>query len=219
MSWTVIAMCTLELAERASYYGVQGCFANFVRGGLPEGGNGAGAVAKGAAGANQSAGALGMGSVAATATGQTFTFLAYVIPILGGIMADTRWGRFKTIAIGTAVGAVAHVLLVIPAIPSVISGGHAYIPFIISVIILAFASGFIKPCVAPMLCDQSPVKRPTLQTTKSGERVIVDPQATVGRYMLIFYWCINIGSFFGVATTYSERLVGFWLAFLTPGIL
>jgi POT family proton-dependent oligopeptide transporter len=160
-----------------------------------------------------------MGSTAATATGQTFTFLAYVIPILGGIMADTRWGRFKTICVGTLVGAVAHVLLVIPAIPSVISTGHAYAPFIIAVIILAFASGFIKPSLAPLLCDQSPVKRPTIQVLKSGERVVVDPQATVGRYMLIFYWCINIGSFFAVATSYSERLVGFWLAYLTPGIM
>lgn len=25
----------------------------------------------------------------------TFTFLAYTIPILGGIIADTKWGRFK----------------------------------------------------------------------------------------------------------------------------
>lgn len=29
----------------------------------------------------------------------------------------------------------------------------------------------------------------------------------------------SIGSMFAVATQYSERLVGFWLAFLLPGIL
>lgn len=33
------------------------------------------------------------------------------------------------------------------------------------------------------------------------------------------YWCINVGAMFGLATTYSERFVGFWLAYLEPGIL
>ena len=45
---------------------------------LPEGGNGAGAVAKGDAGLNQSAGALGQGSVTASALVNMFDFLAYV---------------------------------------------------------------------------------------------------------------------------------------------
>jgi POT family proton-dependent oligopeptide transporter len=92
MPWVAIAMCIVELAERASYHGTRKAFANFVRGGLPLGGNGLGAVAKGAAGANQTSGALGLGSVAASAIGSTFTFLSYVIPILGGILSDTRWG-------------------------------------------------------------------------------------------------------------------------------
>lgn len=65
-----------------------------------------------------------------------------------------------------------------------------------------------------MLCDQSPVKRPVIRTSPTGERYILDPQATVQRYLLIFYWCINVGGFFSVATTYSERFVGFWLAYL-----
>ncbi|ORX40241.1 putative integral membrane peptide transporter [Kockovaella imperatae] len=223
MKWACIAMCTVELAERASYYGCQQIFANFVNNPLPDGGNGAGAVAKGAAGLNQSAGALGMGSVAATAVGQTFTFLAYTIPILGGILSDTRWGRFKTLCVGVAIGALSHVLLVIPAIPKVLAEqpakSHAFPAFMIILIILAFASGMIKPCLGPMLCDQSPVKRPTIITTKKGERVILDPQTTIARYFLIFYWCINVGSFFGLATSYAERFVGFWLAFLTPGIV
>jgi hypothetical protein len=59
-----------------------------------------GAVAKGAAGLNQHAGALGLGSVDASALTNLFTFLAYVIPIFGAIVADTRWGRFKTICVG-----------------------------------------------------------------------------------------------------------------------
>ena len=219
MKWVAVAMCMIELVERASYYGTQGCFANFVNYPLPAGGSGTGAVARGPGHENDKAGALGMGSKVATATGQTFTFLAYVIPVFGGIVSDTKWGRFKTICVGTGVGVVAHFLLIIPAAPVVIRGGSAIAPFVIFMILLAFAAGFIKPSIAPLLCDQSPVKRPTLKTLKSGERVIVDPQATVQRYLLVFYWCINVGGFFSVATSYAERFVGFWLAFLLPGLI
>jgi POT family proton-dependent oligopeptide transporter len=129
MSWVAIAMCLIEMAERASYYGSigmltlffrlpidlmsSGPFNNFVNRPLPPGGNGAGAVAPGEAGLQQTAGALGLGSVAASAITTMFSFLAYVIPIFGGIVADTKWGRFKTICVGTAVGGIAHILLVI----------------------------------------------------------------------------------------------------------
>lgn len=81
-------MCAIEFAERASYYGTSGPFNNFINNHLPVGGSGTGAVAKGAAGLNQSAGALGLGSVSASAITKMFSFLAYVIPILGGIVAD-----------------------------------------------------------------------------------------------------------------------------------
>ena len=162
-------MCLIEFAERASYYGSKGPFNNFINRPLPPGGNGAGAVASGTAGLNQSAGALGRGSVTASALVQTFNFLAYVIPIFGGIISDTRWGRFKTIAVGTAVGAIAHIVLVVPAIPAVIAKPDAALgSFIISIMILAFAAGFIKPCLGPLLCDQSPVKRPRLKPFRLG---------------------------------------------------
>ncbi|OCF62322.1 POT family proton-dependent oligopeptide transporter [Kwoniella mangroviensis CBS 10435] len=219
MKWVSIALCTIELAERASYLGCSGVVKNFVNRPLPKGGNGAGAVAPGAAGENQTAGALGKGTVTASAVYNAFIFLAYVLPIVGGIVADTKWGRFKTIAVGTGVGIIAHVLLVISAIPSVIGGGHAIGPFLLSLYILSFASGFIKPCLATLMCDQIPVKRPTLKTLPSGERVIVDPQTTVQRYLLIFYFCINVGGFFAIASSYSARFVGYWLAYLLPGIV
>lgn len=121
---------------------------------------------------------------------------------------------------GTAVGAIAHVLLVIPALPPVIkSPNGALAAFIIAIVVLAFAAGFIKPSLGPLLCDQSPVKFPVIATTKKGERVIIDPAITVQKYLMVFYWCINVGAIFALATSYAERDVGFWLAYLLPGIL
>jgi len=76
-----------------------------------------------------------------------------------------------------------------------------------------------KPCVSPLLLDQVPNTVPTVQVLKSGEKVIEDPEATTERVMLWFYLLINIGGFMGVATAYSEKYVGWWLAFLIPLIL
>jgi dipeptide/tripeptide permease len=93
-----------------------------------------------------------------------FTFLAYCTPLVGGYHADAKIGRYKALWIGIIIGFFSHVLLVIgervphpdtaewlinsllvAAIPSVIQAGHAIVPFIIGMLTLAFASGYIKP--------------------------------------------------------------------------
>ena len=50
----------------------------------------------------------------------------------------------------------------------------------------------------------------------TGEKVILDPEATTERVMLWFYLLINIGGFMQVATSYAEKYVGFWLGFILP---
>jgi len=76
-----------------------------------------------------------------------------------------------------------------------------------------------KPNIAPTVIDQYVHQREYTKVLKSGEKVIVDPEATIQRIMLIFYGLINVGAFFALATTYCEKDVGYWLAFLTPGII
>lgn len=76
-----------------------------------------------------------------------------------------------------------------------------------------------KPNVSPLLLDQVTTTVPKVLTLASGERVIEDPESTTERVMLWFYLLINIGGFMGVATSYAEKYVGWWLAFLIPLIL
>jgi len=64
-----------------------------------------------------------------------------------------------------------------------------------------------------------PLTVPVVKTLKSGEKVIVDPEATTERVMLWFYLLINVGGFMGVPTSYSEKYVGWWLAFFIPLVL
>lgn len=59
-----------------------------------------------------------------------------------------------------------------------------------------------------------------IQTKPSGERVIVDPMLTASRIYMYFYLFINIGALVGqIGMTYSEKFVGFWLAYLLPTLV
>lgn len=105
------------------------------------------------------------------------------------------------------------------AIPSVLQAGNGIAPFLISLFLLAIGAGIFKPNVAPTILDQYKHQKPYVRVMPSGERVVVDPETTVQRTMLIFYGFINIGAFFAIATTYCEKYIGFWLAYLLPGIV
>lgn len=52
-----------------------------------------------------------------------------------------------------------------------------------------------------------------------GKKVIVDSQKSLERMTLLFYWAINIGAFFQLATSYATRRIGVWLAFFVPMIM
>jgi len=135
---TAYLLCIVELAERASYYGVQTVFSNFMQYPLPPGGNGAGATPKGS---QETAGALGKGEQFSVAMGLLFLFLAYVVPIFGGWVADTKLGRFRTILIGVLICGVAHIIMICGTIPSVLRAGNGIAPFMISLFLLAIGAG------------------------------------------------------------------------------
>ncbi|KAI1146761.1 POT family protein [Nemania diffusa] len=216
---TAWALCFVELAERASYYGVKSVFNNFIQFPLPVGGNGAGAIDPSKP--NSHAGALDLGLQKASALTLLFTFLAYVIPIFGAWWADTKIGRFRAILIGVLIGGVAHVImrLVGGAAPAVLQAGKGTAPFLISFFLLAFGAGIFKPNVAPTLLDQYQHQREYTKVLKSGEKVLVDPETTISHILLIFYAFVNVGAFFSIAVVYIEKYRGFWLAFLAPGIV
>jgi dipeptide/tripeptide permease len=200
-----------RLRRSSRPYAVQQLIGNFVNRPLPKGGNGWGAPPKGT---QLTAGALGMGTVKANAVSQSFQMLTYFLPIFFGWLADTRTGRFKLICYGVLVFGIAHALMVVSASKNLLADGSAKAPYFLSLYILAIGSG--EQIVSPMLLDQMTTRVPKVVTTKSGERVIEDPEATTERVMLWFYLLINVGGFMGVATTYSEKYVGWWLAFVLP---
>jgi hypothetical protein len=76
-----------------------------------------------------------------------------------------------------------------------------------------------KPNISPTLLDQMPLTVPVAKTLKTGEKVVIDPEATTERVMLWFYLLINLGSLFKIPTTYTEKYFGWWLAFFTPLVI
>ncbi|KAJ1333232.1 putative peptide transporter [Microdochium nivale] len=217
MPATAYYLCAVEFAERASYYGCNQVYKNFIRAPLPADGPGTGATALGS---QLTAGALDKGSVVASAMTEAFKFLAYALPIYFGWLADTKYGRFKMICWGVAVCGVAHVIMIISALPQVLASGNAIGPFALSLYMLSIGAAMFKPNISPTIIDQSPHKVAHIITEeKTGERVIVDPEESISSVMLWFYLLINIGACTGIATTYLAKLVGYWAAYLIPTIL
>jgi len=209
-------ICIVEFCERASYYGIYNIISNYFNRPLPPGGNGYGSPPRGS---QETGGALGLGQAKATAFQQSFQMLAYVLPMFFGYLADTRIGRFNMIFYGVFVFGIAHVLMMAGASKELLANGNAKIPFLLGWYILAVGSAMFKPCVSPLLLDQMKTQVPKVKTLKTGEKVIEDPEATTERVMLWFYLLINIGGFMGTATSYAEKYIGWWLAFLLPLLL
>jgi len=111
---------------------------------LPVGGNGYGAPPRGT---QQTAGALGLGTVKATAVSQSFKMLVYCLPVVFGYIADTYTGRYKMICWGVAVCGLAHILMIAAGAPGLLANGTAAAPYMISLYVLAIGAGkeFISP--------------------------------------------------------------------------
>ncbi|KAH9825926.1 MFS peptide transporter [Teratosphaeria destructans] len=216
---TAYLLCIVELAERASYHGVKTVFSNFMQYPLPRGGNGWGAPARGS---ERTAGALGKGLQFSNALSLLFMCLAWIVPLFSGWAADAKTGYWKMVFGGAILGGVAHVVMIVAAIPRVIASGTAVAPFVVSLIMLAVGAGMFKPLIAPTLLDQIDASRPYVKTVGIGgksEHVIVDPQVTKQSATLYLFAFIHIGAIVALTSTFAERYVGFWLAFVIPSIL
>jgi MFS family permease len=140
---------------------------NYINRPLPKGGNGYGSPAHGS---QATQGALGLGEQIAVrprsspvnfqpllcvshanlyqtqnATSQSFSLLAYCLPLVVGYLADTRFGRFPMIFWGVIICGVGHILIVAGGAKTLIDNGTAKIPFFIGVYILAIGAGTLQP--------------------------------------------------------------------------
>lgn len=213
--WAAMFIMIVEFAERGSYFALTGVLTNFIMRPLPVGST-TGRILN----ENQNAGALGLGARDANALTTLMSFLGYTLPLFGGWLADSKIGRFKAVWYGAVIGVVSHVLFVIAALPSVISSGQkALAPLIIGILTLSFCAALIKPNLFPLLLYQYPYRTNVLKRYPDGQVYFIDRDRSIESLTLIYYWCVNIGAFLQLASSYAAKDVGYWLAFLIPAIM
>ena len=78
-----------------------------------------------------------------------FVGSAYFFPILGGLLADAFWGKYKTILVLSLVYCAGHGLLACMALV-----GNTRIMLVTGLVLIAVGSGGIKPCVSAHVGDQ-----------------------------------------------------------------
>lgn len=66
-------------------------------------------------------------------------------PLFGAYIADTYWGRYKTIWFAVFVAFIGHVLLVVSALPHLIATGSALPVFIIALIVMGIGGYLAVP--------------------------------------------------------------------------
>lgn len=139
------SIVVIELCERFAYYGLSGVFQNYLQHPLPPNGNGAGAPASMSDPAP--AGALNLGQASATRWQNVFSFLAYVTPVLGAVVADVWWGRFKTITVFCMVYFVGLMTITGTSLPEMLKDGWGLPGWIAGATVVAIGTGGIKGVV------------------------------------------------------------------------
>lgn len=147
--WTIYTLGLIECAERFAYYGTTAVFVNFIQQPLPPGST------TGAGGTDEQAGALDKGQRASTALVLFNNFWSYIMPMVGGYLADTYWGRFKTIMWAIVVATFGHIILVISALPQVIENPNGALGcFVVGLIFFGIGVGWFKCNISPLVAGK-----------------------------------------------------------------
>lgn len=119
----------------------------------------------------------------------------YLTPLLGALLADGLWGKYRTIVTLSLVYCLGHFVL---ALDSTRTG------LLLGQTLIALGAGGIKPCVSAHLGDQFGASNQHLLSRAFGW----------------FYFAINFGAFGAMLTTpYLLQHYGPAVAFAAPGIL
>jgi peptide/histidine transporter 3/4 len=110
----------------------------------------------------------------------TWSGVCYVTPLLGGYIADTYLGRYKTILAFCLLYVIGLIFLVSGAAPNQSTGATAGLAFI-GIYLISFGTGGIKPNVSTLGADQFDTKYEQDRIEKES-------------FFNYFYWMINLGA-------------------------
>ncbi len=133
-----------------------------------------------------------------------FVGLAYFTPMLGALIADIFWGKYKTILYISLMYCAGHGCLALMDLGP-ITGAWDMRPFMYSgLFLIALGAGGIKPCVSAHVGDQFGTGNKRFMT----------------QVFNWFYFSINVGAAASqLLTPWLLSEFGPWLAFGLPGVL
>ena len=124
-----------------------------------------------------------------------FVSAVYVTPVIGAIISDALWGKYRTIIVLSTIYCVGHFIL---------SMDNTRVGLFAGLGIIAIGSGGIKPCVSAHVGDQF---------SKSTAHLLP-------RVFSWFYFSVNLGAFASsLATPWLLEIYGAEVAFGVPGVL
>lgn len=168
-----------EAAERFSYYGMRAILVIFMTDYL----------------VNHDGGSDVMGEAESRKYFHLFASAVYFFPIVGSLVADVFWGKFRTIVVLSIVYCFGHLALAVD---------QTRLGLAIGLTLIAIGSGGIKPCVSANLGDQF--------GTSNGH--------LLSKAFYWFYFSINLGA--GISTLLTPWFlhhVSPHVAFGVPGLL
>ena len=145
----------------------------------------------------------------------TWSGVCYVMPLLGGYLADTYMGRYKTILGFCIIYIFGLILLVVAAAPGQTQSVVAALAFF-SIYLISLGTGGIKPNVSTLGADQFDMSHARDRKEKES-------------FFNFFYWSINLGALisftlvayicqYGIGTLGGQRW-SFFVGFSIPLIM
>uniref|UniRef100_A0ACD5XDU4 Uncharacterized protein n=3 Tax=Avena sativa TaxID=4498 RepID=A0ACD5XDU4_AVESA len=181
-----------EVCERLAYYGISKSLVTYLSTRLHE------------------------GNVSAARNFTTWQGTCYLTPLIGATLADSYWGKYRTIAVFSTIYFLGMAALTLsasvpslqppqcigffcpqPALPQ-------YLIYFIGLYMIALGAGGIKPCVSSFGADQFDDTDPVERTKK-------------GAFFNWFYFSINIGSLIsGTVLIWVQEKCGYGIGFAIP---
>ncbi|KAF1995388.1 hypothetical protein P154DRAFT_526318 [Amniculicola lignicola CBS 123094] len=158
-------------------------------------------------------GALGLGQSKATAIYNAYFFFSYLTPLPFAIVSDLYLGRAKTLLISLGFYFAGCVVLFATSLPVALDRGAGLPGLAVAMVLIGLGVGGVKATFSPYLGDQYAEKGENVVERK-GQRVRANRTMTLQLIFNIFYWFTNLGALSSVASTFLEKKVDFWAAYL-----
>lgn len=194
-----------EFAYAFAYYGLNAQFQNYIQFPAPARHDG-----------QQQPGALNRGQKVATSLTTFFRFYSALTSMVGAIVADQHWGKYKTIMISCYIYQIGLLALLLTSIPQAISVDLGMPGLIIAMLLLGLGTGGIRSNISSLMAEQYTRKKAFVKTSSGKEPVLVSPSITIQSMFHYFDLVVSVGSLASILTTFIEKYHSFWLSYLVP---